>query len=395
MNTLEGLTDLRNKLNAGRAAITDRVRAEDRSHLNAGEDAKFRALSEGIDEVNHRIADWHRSGRGNPNAVLAASAQASVDTSGSRGGWADRAAAGIQAMGGEARSIVSGSIDLPSLIEPQVEALPRPERLIDLLVSRKALTNGIAFEYLRQTVRTTAAAPVADLGDKPASTYTMVPVTGAAVVLAHLSEGVPIRYWQDHLEVVHWLENEMMEGVLDSLERQVIQGTGIGINLEGVVKVDGTTEVGWAGDLGSTLRSALTALQVAAVRPNAWVLHPEDAARIDLARWNIPGAPGEDAPDGEPGPYLHDGYTNGVAASANILGGPGIQRVVSTSVPVGTAILGDWSKLRLYVREQMRLDIDASGENFKNNTATLRAECRVGVGHLQPAAFAIVDLTGD
>ncbi|MCV7086562.1 phage major capsid protein [Mycolicibacter hiberniae] len=393
MQSLEELTALRDKLNAGRAAITDRVRAENRERLTAGEDAKFRALTEGVDEANHRIAEWHRSGRGNPIVAHARSGMV-ADPSGSRGGWAERAATGIESMGGESRAVVSGSIDLPSLIEPQVEALPRPERLIDLLVSRKSLGSGVAFEYLRQTVRTTAAAPVADLADKPTSTYTMVPVTGAAVVLAHLSENVPIRYWQDHLDVVHWLENEMVEGVTDSLERQVIQGTGVGINLEGVLKVDGTTEVEWAGDLGTTLRSALTVLQVAAVRPNAWVLHPADAARIDLARWNLPGA-GEDAPDEAPGPYLHDGFTNGVASSANILGGPGIQRVVSTSVPVGTAILGDWSKLRLYVREQMRLDIDASGENFKSNTATLRAECRVGVAHLQPAAFAVVALTDD
>lgn len=394
MKSLEGLTALRDEFNAARAAITDGVRAAGRDHLTVEEDQHFRALSDGVADLNHRISDWHRSGRGNP-AVAAARGAMVVDPSGSRDGWAERAATGILSMGGEARAVVSGSIDLPSLIEPQVEALPRPERLIDLLVSRKTLANGVAFEYLRQTVRTTAAAPVADLANKPISTYTMTPVTGAAVVLAHLSEGVPIRYWQDHMEVVHWLETEMMEGVLDSLERQVIQGTGVGINLEGLLKVAGTTAVGWAGDLGTTLRSALTALQVAAVRPNAWVLHPADAARIDLARWNIPGTPGEDAPDTEPGPYLHDGYTNGIAASANILGGPGIQRVVSTSVPVGTAILGDWPKLRLYVREQMRLDIDASGANFVNNTATLRAECRVGVGHLQPAAFAIVALTDD
>ncbi len=392
MQSLEKLTEARDTLNARRAAITDTVAAAGRDHLTPAEDREFRELTDGVNEYNRRIQHWNRAGRGNPTAILAASAQAVVDSSGSRGGWADLTATAIESMGGESRAIVSGSIDLPSLIESQVEALPRPNRLIDLLTTRKTLTNGVAFEYLRQTVRTTAAAPVADHGEKPTSTYTMVPVTGTAVVLAHLSEGVPIRYWQDHVEIVHWLENEMVEGVTDSLERQVIQGSGTGINLEGVLTVDGTTEVEWAGELGTTMRSALTALQVAAVQPNAWVLHPEDAARIDLARWNLPG---EESPGGEPGPFLHDGYTNGLTGSANILGGPGIQRVTSTSVPAGTAILGDWSKLRLYVREQMRLDIDASGENFKTNTATLRAECRVGVGHLQPAAFAVVALTDE
>lgn len=137
---------------------------------------------------------------------------------------------------------------------------------------------------------------MADYAAKPTSTYTMEPVTGAAVALAHLSEDVPIRYCSDHLEIVNWLENEMVEGVTDSLEHQFIRSDGTGLNLEGVLAVAGTTGVLWAGDLGTTLRSALAALQIAAVKPTAWVLHPEDAARVDLARWNTPS--GETTPGG-------------------------------------------------------------------------------------------------
>lgn len=67
--------------------------------------------------------------------------------------------------------------------------------------------------------------------------------------------------------------------------------------------------------------------------------------------------------------------------------------MVSPSVPQGTAILADWSKLTLFFREQMRIDLDASGVLFQHNQIQLRAKSRVGVGILRPQSFAIVDLT--
>jgi HK97 family phage major capsid protein len=140
-----------------------------------------------------------------------------------------------------------------------------------------------------------------------------------------------------------------------------------------------------------TLRKAVTALQNIGVRPNAWVLNPSDVEALDLLRYSIEFDP-ENATD-SPQKYLLDGYVNGVANSANIFGDPSIHRVVSTSVPAGTAILGDWSQIRLYVREGMRLDIDAGGAHFTNNTAVLRAEMRAVAAHLRPASFAKVDLT--
>ena len=60
---------------------------------------------------------------------------------------------------------------------------------------------------------------------------------------------------------------------------------------------------------------------------------------------------------------------------------------------MGTAILGDWTKVGMYVREGVRIDIDAGGDLFTKNQAVLRAEARVGMGVLMPPAFAIIDLT--
>lgn len=115
----------------------------------------------------------------------------------------------------------------------------------------------------------------------------------------------------------------------------------------------------------------------------AYVMHPTDAETIDLTRWGASG-----------GLLVPGGYgSSGESASTNIFGGPEIQRVISPSVPQGTALLADWSTIRLYVREQINVLLDISGELFKSNQFIARGEGRFGIGVLRPSAIADIDLT--
>lgn len=376
---LNQLIELRNRGKAALKALTDRAQAEKRE-LTDAEDKRARKVFEDVRTldalIEHHTSEMVRAGYGNPDVVAVQHAA----TSGTA--WAARAAKALQKMAGETRAIASGSVDVPSLIDPVVTPKTRPARLIDLLVNRQTLTGGNAFEYFRQTVRTNNAAPVADNATKPTSVFTIAPVIDRARVIAHLSEPVPIRLWQDASDVVAWLESEMRAGVLDALEAQTLSGSGSGENLTGILTVAGTTAVAFATDVPTTLRKAVTALQNIGVQPNAWVLNPADAEAIDLTKEGTGGIG-----------YLLDGYTNTNAMSANVFGDNSIQRVISPSVPAGTAVLADWSQTRLYVREDMRLDVDAGGTHFEKNEAVMRAEIRVGLAHLRPASFAIVDLT--
>jgi hypothetical protein len=99
---------------------------------------------------------------------------------------------------------------------------------------------------------------------------------------------------------------------------------------------------------------------------------------------------------GSSGGFLSGGYENdtgnGFGTSLNIFGSGDINRVVSPSVPQGTAILADFDQLKLFFREYMRIDIDASGVLFQHNQIQFRAESRVGLNVLRPQAFAIVAL---
>ncbi|OKH78218.1 hypothetical protein EB75_28160 [Mycobacterium sp. ST-F2] len=348
------------------------------------ESAEFGRLSGQVQELENEL---QRVGVGNADVTAIHRANAKGHAGGgvkvTSGGWAARAAAVL--VTGESRGIASGSVDVPTLVETEVAAMDRPGRLIDLLTSRNNI-QGNSFEFYRQGIRTNTAAPVADGAVKPTSIFTVAPIEDRCRVIAHLSEPVPIRLFADHHDLEQWLDDEMAEGVLDAIEREVISGDGTGEHMTGLLHTAGTTAVAFDTDMPTTLRSAVTAMQLKGVTPTGWVLHPNDAERIDLLRFPWGGAAAADAG------FLLDGYQNGTAGSANVFG-PTAPRVVSASVPEGTAVLGDWAQLRLYVREDVRLDIDAGGVLFTQNQAIVRAEARVGVGVLKPASFAVIDLT--
>jgi HK97 family phage major capsid protein len=299
--------------------------------------------------------------------------------------WSQRVAEKLgRSMGGgsEQRVVVSGSLDIPQFIEPDVIPMARPQRVIDLFTNRVAL-DGNAFEYYTQTARTNTATAVADGNVKPTSTLTVTPHTDRCRVVAHLSEPVPLRIWYDIESFTSWLSNEMVGGVLDGLEAQIISGDGTGENMTGLLHTTGTTAVAFNTDALTTMRSAVTALQVLGEVPTGWALNPADAQAIDLTRWGTSGG------------FLSGGYEhdtgNGFGTSSNIFG-PDVKRVVSPSVPQGTAILGDFTKLRVYVREDAHVDVDASGVLFAANRFIMRGEGRFGIGVLRPSSFAIATL---
>jgi hypothetical protein len=71
--------------------------------------------------------------------------------------------------GSESRAVISGRIDVPSLVEDYVSAIPFAARIIDLFTNRRQI-DSMAFEFFQQvSPRTNNAAPVPDLAPKPTS----------------------------------------------------------------------------------------------------------------------------------------------------------------------------------------------------------------------------------
>lgn len=289
--------------------------------------------------------------------------------------WAEAAAQRIEktAASRHVKALTSGSVDIPSMVRVDVSRFPtNPTRLIDLIIDREPIT-GNEFAFLRQTVRTNNAAPVADAGTKPTSVFTVTEIEDRARVVAHLSEPVPERLLADHRSLVNFLSSEMGNGVLDALEAQIVSGNATGENMRGILNTVGIAITAFDTDIATSLRKGITAHQIAHEDPNALVLHPSDAEALDLLR------------EGASGAFLV------MDAPGNVLAN--IRRVVSTSVPAGTALLGDWTQVRLFVRQDVTIDADRSGTLFDTNQVKLRGEGRFGIGVLRPAAFRTVATT--
>lgn len=276
------------------------------------------------------------------------------------------------ATGGKA--LISGSLDVPSPVDPEIVRMAEyPTRVLDLLVDRRSLADTNTFNFPRQTVRTSNAAPVADGAVKPVSVFTVEDVEDRVRVLAHLSEDIPERLLADHGELSDFLEIEMERGLQQALEQQVVSGSGVGENMTGILNTSGILVQPYSGGLHQTLRKARTAMAVQGENPTAWLLNPADTEAIDLLR------------EGADGGFLL------ATPPGNITGGLPI--VESTAVPAGTALLADWRWVRLIVRQDATLDLDRSGALFETNQVRLRVEGRFGIAVRRTTAFCKATLT--
>lgn len=300
-------------------------------------------------------------------------------------GWARRVASQLIARNQNQRAISTGVLDIPSLVPPFVSLTRWPTRLVDLLVNRIQIDQN-SLEFYQEVSRENNATVVADLGTKPTSTFTLTPVQERARVIAHLSEPIPVRYLQDVEQVQPFLSREMAQGVLAALEHEVISGDGTGEHMTGLLNTAGTTQVAFTTDPLTTIRHSFTELQNIGEIPDAIALNPADAEAIDLTRW------------GSQGGLLTSGFDhpNAVVGNSSNFFGPDnqVKRVVSPSVPAGTAIIGDWgTALTLYLRESMSLLLNYWADSlFESNAFIMRCEMRCVIGVLRPQAFAIATL---
>ncbi|WP_298992117.1 phage major capsid protein [uncultured Pseudokineococcus sp.] len=272
------------------------------------------------------------------------------------------------------KNLLQGQVDTPPAVE--VSTLPTaPRRLLDLLP--RELLGANTYAFLQQVAAQSNAAVVPDGEVKPTSVYAFREVEDRARVIAHLGEPFPLRYLSDYESMVQVLDSQMLGGVLSALEAQVVSGTGEGEDFTGLLNMSGVLDILYAGDPLTTLRRAVTVLQGKNENPTAWVLHPEDAERLQLTR-----------EEGTTGSFL---FGSDFANSA-VFGGVNRQ-VVSSAVPQGTALLADWSQFRLCIREDANtLAATQAGDLWQTNRVMLRTEGRYGFKALRPQAAAVVHL---
>jgi len=281
-----------------------------------------------------------------------------------------------------------------------VELLGRRPLTIRSLVANRRTTSDTV-EFVQETSHTNAAAVVAEATSSAAPTAVSTGATGAvtftnasgggykpegswafAVATANvktIAEWVPVtkRALADVAQLEGLINDQLAADVAETEEDQILNGNGSGENFTGIVNVSGIQTQAWATDLFTTIRKGVTkARTVGRVNPNALVLNPADAERIDLAK-------------GDDGVYYYGGPQT--LGARTIWGVP----VVESEAQVeGTGLLGDFSKAVLWDREQTTVTMtDSHADFFVRNLVAILAEERLAFGVVRPTAFVALDLT--
>lgn len=282
-----------------------------------------------------------------------------------------------------------GSVIVPASFDPAViREGERPLSVRELIPTEVITTN--TFGYLRQVVRTLNAAPVAPGDLKPTSIVTTERIEERTRTVAHVSEPIFRQDLADSSDLGAFIDQELRYGVLAATESQILNGDGQGENITGILATAGTSVQPFAQDVFVTTRKALTLLQQQNIIASAWLMSPSDWEGFELSRETSPSAGG----------FLLT--SSPIDRSAQRLWG--LPVITSPIVPTGTAVLGRWDQARVYQRQDTEVlwsdatyyaaaNGDPVSSGFARNTVVMRAEERVGLGVLQPAAFVEVDLT--
>lgn len=247
----------------------------------------------------------------------------------------------------------------------------RPLMVRDLLPVGR--TSSLTIEYPREDVFTNNAAPVAEGTLKPESNITF---TAAKADVATIAHWIPAskQVLDDAAFLAGYIDNRLREGLRQEEEDQLLNGSGTGVNMLGLVPqaTDYAAPITIAdGNQFDEIRLAKLQVRKSFYPADAVVLNPEDWAAMELLK------------DAE-GRYLHAAVTSGAVPRLW-----GMRVVESDSLAPGEFLVGAFAlAAQIWDREQANVQVSTEDrDNFVKNMVTIRAEERLALTVYRPKAF--------
>lgn len=309
--------------------------------------------------------------------------------------WGEAVVKACSDRDGLRKGITTPGAAVVSIPSPIPTSMGTPVTMVRSLI-QTVRSNG-RFDYFRQELRTNNAAAVPAGTQKPVSDYHYERIDDRCRTLAHLSTPIHKQDLTDSSLIQDFISSELLYGLERCLEEQILVGSGIGENLQGLANTPGVQTHTRSGEddysLILALREAITKLEVVGLEPTGLVLHPLDWQKAEAG-------------------LLTDGSLAFTAGGAQAL--PldrsarrawGVPVVTSISCPPGTAFMADFESTKLWVREEAVIDwsqdlynkdmlgVGVGSTLFETNQIVFRCEGRFGFGVLRPEAIIKVDLT--
>lgn len=277
-----------------------------------------------------------------------------------------------------------GTIQRDAMVVPPM----RTKRVRDLFPSRT--TTAAIIEYFRMTGFTNNAAAVAErsgaaFAAKPQSSFTFVGEQAPVRTLAHW-EAAHRNVLADEPQLRSIIDNELMYGLRLQEDAQILNGSGTGENLTGILNTSGVQTYNWSdGTYSATagmsdtkadaIRRAATLSFLAYYEPSGIVLNPNDWEDIELSK------------DGN-GAYV-------VAVSVAMGGEQRLWRIPVVDTPAiaeGTALIGAFGTgAQIYDRESPSIRIsEQHADFFVRNAIVILAEQRLALAVKRPESFVKV-----
>lgn len=268
----------------------------------------------------------------------------------------------------QAAIVSTGGLALPDRQDGLVAPVKRRFTVRGLLPSIRTTSGSV--QYTQETAFDNQAAPVAEAAAKPESGITFTMKTAAVQVLAHWIKA-SVQVLDDTPTLMEYIANRLRYGLAFVEDLQLLKGSGVGVNIEGLLVNPTAYNRTTAGDTKiDILRRAISQLEDTDYSATGIVLHPFDWEKIALTKDTtgqyIAGSPGGANP-----PTLWN------------------LPVVSTSAMTANDFcVADFSQAAV-VLDRQDATVEASTEdedNFKKNMVTIRGEERLGLMKVRPGA---------
>jgi HK97 family phage major capsid protein len=253
-----------------------------------------------------------------------------------------------------------------------VDAVTRPIQVMDIVPSGK--TGMAAVVYMEETTRTHAAAERNEGAAYGEATFAL---TQRSETVRSIGDSVPVtdEQLEDEQQAQSYLEQRLIFGCRQRVDRQIMIGDGVAPNLTGVVNKAGIqTQAKGADPTPDAVYKAMTKVRVTGrAIANAFVVHPNDWQEVRLLRTAdglyIWGNPSEAGPE-------------------RIWG---IQVVQCDALTEGTGVVGDFANFsQLVERKGLEVAVGYVNTQFTEGERTIRAGVRVAFCIYRAAAFATV-----
>ncbi len=266
--------------------------------------------------------------------------------------------------------------------EGMIERNRRVARVRDLFPVQT--TSAAMIEYFRSVGFTNNAAPVpqrasGNFGIKPQSNMQWEGYQAPIRTIAHW-EVAHRNVLADEPQLRGMIDNELLYGLRLEEDFQILAGTGVGEDIEGILNTPGIQSYSWSAGAtapvsdtkADAIRRAATLAFLSFYEPTGVVVHPNDWEDIELTK-------------NADGDYL-------LAVSIALGGSPRVWNMPVIATPAieeGTALLGSFGLgATLYDREEANVRIaEQHADLFIRNAVVVLAEERIGMAVKRPESF--------